>query len=163
MTGPIPAELGDLVSLQELYLSSNQLTGPIPATLGNLANLQVLCLDHNQLTGPIPAELGNLANLRALDLSYNYLTIPQPGSFLDWLDARHGGDPLGWWRATQFAQRILALRLRQGLRGLGGLGIEVDEGAQFLETDAEGRATSEMLNGSVNHFLRFVLPPIGSH
>ena len=57
LTGPIPAELGNLTSLSRLSLSYNQLTGPIPAELGNLTSLSSLRLDNNQLTGPIPAEL----------------------------------------------------------------------------------------------------------
>ena len=67
MTGPIPAELGDLTNLRTLdLLTVNQLTGPIPAELGDLTYLVSNRLDlavHNQLTGPIPAELGDLTNL----------------------------------------------------------------------------------------------------
>jgi Leucine-rich repeat (LRR) protein len=40
MTGPLPAELGNLSSLEFLYLASNQLTGTLPAELGNLSSLQ---------------------------------------------------------------------------------------------------------------------------
>ena len=58
LTGSIPAELENLVNLEELDLGDNQLTGSIPAELGNLANLQVLWFDSNQLSGSIPAELG---------------------------------------------------------------------------------------------------------
>ena len=43
LSGPIPSELGNLASLQELYLIGDQLSGPIPSELGNLANLQGLC------------------------------------------------------------------------------------------------------------------------
>ena len=78
LTGPIPAELGDLSSLTALRLFSNQLTGPIPATLGNLSSLRALWLDSNQLTGSIPATLGNLPSLTALSLASNRLTGPIP-------------------------------------------------------------------------------------
>ena len=78
MTGPIPAELGNLSNLQLLSLWGNQLTGPIPAELGNLSNLQLLSLWGNQLTGTIPPELARLTNLNQLDLSHNQLTGPVP-------------------------------------------------------------------------------------
>ena len=74
LKGSIPAELGDLTSLQTLDLRSNPLTGPIPAWLGALTDLRTLYLGSNRLTGPIPAELGDLTNLRALDLHSNELT-----------------------------------------------------------------------------------------
>ena len=79
MTGPIPAELGDLTNLTRLNLADNQLTGPIPAELGGLTNLTRLNLADNQLTGPIPAELGGLTNLTELYLASNQLTgcIPE--------------------------------------------------------------------------------------
>jgi len=78
LTGGIPAELANLVSLQVLSLSGNQLTGSIPAEIGNLNNLRYLYLYDNQLTGPIPAELGSLTNLQWLWANNNQLegTIP---------------------------------------------------------------------------------------
>ena len=74
LTGPIPAELGKLASLDTLYLSGNDLTGPVPAELGNLASLEWLYLAYNDLTGSIPPELGKLGSLRGLSLSGNNLT-----------------------------------------------------------------------------------------
>ena len=78
LSDPIPAELGNLANLSSLYLWSNQLSGPIPPELGNLANLTRLYLGTNALTGPIPAELGRLANLTQLYLGANELTGPIP-------------------------------------------------------------------------------------
>ena len=80
LTGPIPAALGSLTNLEELYLQENELTGPIPASLSNLTNLEVLYLGGNQLTGPIPAALGSLTNLEELYLQENELTGPIPAS-----------------------------------------------------------------------------------
>ena len=74
LTGPIPPELSNLASLQELQLSKNQLTGEIPPELGDLSSLRLLDLGANRLTGPIPSELGNLAELQWLRLSGNQLT-----------------------------------------------------------------------------------------
>ena len=70
----------------ELELGQNQLTGPIPAELGNLSNLRGLFLSGNQLTGPIPAELARLTNLTALHLSGNRLTGCVPASLRDVAD-----------------------------------------------------------------------------
>ena len=78
LTGPIPAELGNLSSLGKLNLDDNQLTGSIPPELGNLSSLTGLFLRNNQLTGTIPAELGNLSSLTALGLSNNQLTGTLP-------------------------------------------------------------------------------------
>ena len=78
MSGPIPPELGGLVNLARLALSSNELTGSIPSELGRLANLQVLNLAANGLHGRIPHELGSLASLRVLTLGANELNGPIP-------------------------------------------------------------------------------------
>ena len=61
LNGPIPAELGDLGFLRELYLNDNQLNGEIPAELGALSSLTQLSLRNNRLSGAIPASLGNLS------------------------------------------------------------------------------------------------------
>ena len=86
LTGPIPAELGDLSSLTELSLGGNRLTGPIPAELlGALSNHKEVSLYSNQLTGPIPAELGDLSSLTRA------VSQPQP---TDGADSRRVGGPL---------------------------------------------------------------------
>ena len=103
LVGRIPAEIGNLTALTELYLRDNrlaslppelgnltnltvleifqsELTGRIPPELGNLHNLAVLEAFDNRLTGPIPPELGNLQSLTALDLDDNQLTGSIPDS-----------------------------------------------------------------------------------
>ncbi|MBL7994178.1 fibronectin type III domain-containing protein [bacterium] len=71
LTGSIPVNIGQMTSLELLYLQGNKLTGSIPAGLGNLSRLTSLSLASNQLTGAIPIEIWNLANLIYLDLSWN--------------------------------------------------------------------------------------------
>ena len=68
----LPAEIGNLTSLEKLYLSSNKLT-TLPAEIVNLTSLRVLSLYNNELT-TLPAEIVNLTSLRVLDLSDNELT-----------------------------------------------------------------------------------------
>src|ERR1700679_1173952 len=69
----IPKELGQLASLQKLYLDNNQLQ-TIPKEFGQLAILQKLSLYNNNLQ-TIPKELGQLAILQILYLHNNQLQI----------------------------------------------------------------------------------------
>ncbi|MCE2422751.1 MAG: leucine-rich repeat domain-containing protein, partial [Gemmatimonadetes bacterium] len=91
LTGSIPAELGDLESLEYLRLHGNDLTGSIPAELGDLDSLEYLHLAGNDLAGSIPAELGDLESLRHLYLYNNALTdsIPAELGDLDSLTRLH--------------------------------------------------------------------------
>jgi Leucine-rich repeat (LRR) protein len=68
----LPAEIGNLINLQTLYLHINTLTS-LPAEIGNLINLQTLILHNNKLTS-LPAEIGKLIKLQELFLSNNKLT-----------------------------------------------------------------------------------------
>ena len=78
LTGPIPPELGNLANLRDLFLSGNGLSGAIPPELGKLDKLEDLWLGGNELSGPIPPELGSLANLQILALGPNELSGPIP-------------------------------------------------------------------------------------
>lgn len=83
LDGTIPADLGNLTSLQSLNLGENNLTGQIPSELGQLSNLVQLWLYDNDLSGDIPPELGNLNNLMVLYLQNNSLSgviPPQVGN-----------------------------------------------------------------------------------
>ena len=71
LSGEIPTELGSLTSLKRLYLTQNMLSGAIPVALGKLTNLEQLSLSQNELSGAIPAELGDLASLQILYLNGN--------------------------------------------------------------------------------------------
>nr|QAS62458.1 brassinosteroid LRR receptor kinase [Sedum alfredii] len=71
--GSIPASLGNLTSLNSIYLSDNELTGIIPPSIGNLVNLSVFDIARNSVHGAIPSSLGSLVNLTVLDMSLNML------------------------------------------------------------------------------------------
>ncbi|WVZ69828.1 LOW QUALITY PROTEIN: hypothetical protein U9M48_018555 [Paspalum notatum var. saurae] len=98
-SGSIPGALGNMSSLEVLYLNGNSISGIISMTLENLCNLQLLHLEQNNingdmmgrlpqcswnklrelhlqganLTGQLPVWIGNLTNLRYLDISQNML------------------------------------------------------------------------------------------
>ena len=58
LTGALPAEVGQLTSLQELHLHDNQLTS-VPAEIGQLTALEALYLRGNELTS-VPAAIREL-------------------------------------------------------------------------------------------------------
>jgi len=80
LIGTIPSTIGNLSSLQLLYLDDNELTGTIPSTIGNLSQLGGLELDNNKLTGTIPSTIGNLSQLIFLNLFHNKLTGTIPST-----------------------------------------------------------------------------------
>ncbi|KAJ0085983.1 hypothetical protein Patl1_09145 [Pistacia atlantica] len=68
VSGSIPGSLGNLSSVNLVYLSGNSLAGRLPATLGQL----------KELSGFIPDDLRNLDKLVELDLSKNLLSGSLP-------------------------------------------------------------------------------------
>ena len=68
----LPESIENLSSLKELYLYSNQLT-TLPESIGNLSSLNVLYLYKNELT-TLPESIGNLKTLQTLWLQENKLT-----------------------------------------------------------------------------------------
>ena len=61
LKGHIPAEIGSLEMLQEIWLYTNELSGTIPPEMGNLANLTWVFVSANNLSGQIPETLNNLS------------------------------------------------------------------------------------------------------
>ncbi|XP_057450618.1 receptor-like protein kinase isoform X2 [Lotus japonicus] len=69
--GRISGSIGALQSLRYgLNLSSNGLIGDLPAEIGNLNTLQTLDLSQNNLTGSIEV-IGELSSLLQINVSYN--------------------------------------------------------------------------------------------
>ncbi|TYJ38835.1 hypothetical protein E1A91_A04G021000v1, partial [Gossypium mustelinum] len=78
----------NLINLEWLATSQNQLSGPIPFDIGRLQKLKIFladgnflsgtiprCIDVNNLHGNIPSSLANCQNLVSLGLSYNNLHL----------------------------------------------------------------------------------------
>ena len=82
LDGQIPAGIGQLDKLVDLWLYVNDLSGPLPAELGNLSDLETLMLSHNDFSGQIPLELNNL-NLSRLWLKGNEFTGCMPANLLE--------------------------------------------------------------------------------
>eukprot|EP00258_Populus_trichocarpa_P036862 XP_024452881.1 probable LRR receptor-like serine/threonine-protein kinase At1g63430 isoform X3 [Populus trichocarpa] len=95
LTGPIPPEIANLISVIKINLQSNGLTGSLPPELGNLKSLQELRLDRNRFQGSVPASsssdftssaygmyasntnltgLCQASELKVADFSYNFFT-----------------------------------------------------------------------------------------
>ncbi|MEM1136873.1 MAG: immunoglobulin domain-containing protein, partial [Bacteroidota bacterium] len=66
ITGPIPAEIGDLADLEELKLGNNQITGDLPATFAKLNKLKILHLAENNLGGNL-AEYQVIFDITSLE------------------------------------------------------------------------------------------------
>src|SRR5581483_11927800 len=72
----LPAEIGQLVQLKELYIISNQLQA-LPPEIGLLAQLEELYITDNQLQ-VLPAEIGQLVQLKELYIISNQLQVLPP-------------------------------------------------------------------------------------
>ncbi|KAK9124594.1 hypothetical protein Sjap_014196 [Stephania japonica] len=83
----IPAQIGDLRSLQKLYLNANELEDSCICweAIASLNGLKILSLDKNYLT-TLPSSLGGLTNLKELHLARNQLSsLPIEIGFLSQL------------------------------------------------------------------------------
>ncbi|OQY44950.1 MAG: hypothetical protein B6242_11570 [Anaerolineaceae bacterium 4572_78] len=68
----LPPEIGDLSSLINLDIGRNRLS-LLPIEIGYLSNLKHFHVDQNQLNN-LPTEIGNLSNLYTLSVPYNQLS-----------------------------------------------------------------------------------------
>ncbi|TVU12378.1 hypothetical protein EJB05_46019, partial [Eragrostis curvula] len=74
ISGPIPAQIGRLRTLQSFLLDNNKFSGAIPDSIGNLSMVQYVSLSNNQLSSTIPPSLFNIDSLIGLNLANNRLT-----------------------------------------------------------------------------------------
>merc|ERR1712161_116950 len=80
LTGKLPTNLGDLTSLQVLFLENNSLTGTIP-DLDDMRKLANVTFNDNELTGAIPGiSSDNLPEITEILISNNCLTGSVPDS-----------------------------------------------------------------------------------
>ncbi|KAL6874147.1 hypothetical protein ACP4OV_014229 [Aristida adscensionis] len=76
--GTIPEDLP--VTLQQLFLSANQLTGSIPSSLSKLKILTAMSVNGNNLNGELPDAFDSLTGLVNLDISSNNMSGVLPSS-----------------------------------------------------------------------------------
>ena len=71
MAGQLPTEIGTMSSLQQLYLYGNDLSGEIPSEVGSMDRLEILTLAENAFTGHVPRSVNNLPKLRVFSVHNN--------------------------------------------------------------------------------------------
>ncbi|CAM0908966.1 unnamed protein product [Alopecurus aequalis] len=76
--GTIPEDLPP--TLQNLFLSDNQLTGSIPSSISKLTSLSAMSLNENHLDGELPDAFDPLIGLVNFDISSNNFTGVLPPS-----------------------------------------------------------------------------------
>ena len=98
--GPIPTEVGQLVALQALALSTNQLCGRFlfaHCTSMAYTRIPTLMFEIRICAGPIPTEIGQLTALKTMGCSENFLY----GRFLYCSFLLNGGTRI-WTRMFEF-------------------------------------------------------------
>uniref|UniRef100_K3ZHC8 Disease resistance R13L4/SHOC-2-like LRR domain-containing protein n=1 Tax=Setaria italica TaxID=4555 RepID=K3ZHC8_SETIT len=102
--GPIPYEMGNMTSLEQVYIGDNNIMSMIPPNLENLCNLKIMDFSWSNITGDIGDLMNRLPKcswnkLYVLDFSYNNLdgNLPnwlQPLKNLSYLNL-HGNNIMG--------------------------------------------------------------------
>lgn len=90
LSGTLPKELFELKRLQEIELSHCRLTGTLPSEISHARSLRYIFLESNQISGSLPPSLASLRGLREIEISDNRLSGSVPKSVasmrLDHLD-----------------------------------------------------------------------------
>ncbi|CAI5457771.1 unnamed protein product [Closterium sp. Yama58-4] len=80
INGTIPDSISSLTRLSRIFFGGNKLSGSIPDALSSLTGLVQLYLSENQLNGSIPATLSSLTGLKGLSLRSNQLSNSIPAA-----------------------------------------------------------------------------------
>ncbi|KAF0899478.1 hypothetical protein E2562_019969 [Oryza meyeriana var. granulata] len=110
-TGELPAELGNLEKLEQMYIISSGFSGPFPSTFSKLTNLRILWASDNEFTGKIPDYFGSLPNLQELRFQGNSFQGPIPASLsnLTRLTSLRIGDILNGSSSLSFISNLTSL------------------------------------------------------
>ncbi|KAG2585453.1 hypothetical protein PVAP13_6KG385900 [Panicum virgatum] len=80
LSGVIPTDLCNMVSMEVIDLSSNNLSGELPNCWHKNSNLYIIDFSSNKLWGEIPSTMGSLDSLITLYLGKNNLSGTLPTS-----------------------------------------------------------------------------------
>ena len=73
--GPIPAPLGNLTKVTQIFLNSNYFTGHIPSSLSHLKDLNLIDFSNNKFQGRTLDFFTSLTKLAKVYLFYNQLIL----------------------------------------------------------------------------------------
>ncbi|EOX92924.1 Leucine-rich repeat transmembrane protein kinase [Theobroma cacao] len=79
-SGPIPPDVGKLINLQKLILSSNAFNGELPPELAKLVNLTDMRVSDNNFSGKIPDIISNWKQIQKLQIQGCSPLAPIPSS-----------------------------------------------------------------------------------
>jgi Leucine-rich repeat (LRR) protein len=110
---PLPAEVGQLVNLNELLITKSNFNGQLPAEINNLVELRKLVLSQNAFTGAIP-EITDLAKLETLDLSENFFSgvLPKLRNHFSLMHLRLNGNGLQGFIPNHYGKLEALVELR---------------------------------------------------
>ncbi|RYH30907.1 hypothetical protein EON65_03935 [archaeon] len=120
LTGPIPSEIANSLTLNFCDYGANAFSGTIPPNYGAIMSLTYFAVNDNCLTGPVPDLFAMDMLLAQLFLAKNYLTGTLPSSLGDLpilieMDALqnkfHGTVPSSWHKLSKL--QILFLSTNQ--------------------------------------------------
>jgi hypothetical protein len=159
----LPSEIGQLTSLQGLFLTGNQLT-TLPSEVGNLSTLRKLQAGANHFTS-LPSQLGQLKNLELFRVPMNSLSALPPSlkkcPSLAWLAL--GANPL-----TESAKDLRSAPLSPAV--LNPAAVSISLGSNLADVEYGGAAndgvhpgtyTDPTTGGTVKVAVKFFKPGLG--